>query len=97
MIVAYVVLKVTSENRAPLLEIMNGNIQISRQFEGCRRFDFYQDVGDEKAFALYEEWDSQEAFDAYQNSGYFKEQGGLLFPLIDGKPSSFYYQVTPST
>lgn len=39
---------------------------------GCKYFEIYRSDDDENEFLVYEEWSSQEAFNAYQEQGYFK-------------------------
>ena len=41
---------------------------------------------------LYEEWKTREAAEAYLGSDYFRDAGAILFPLMEGRPDSAYYE-----
>ncbi len=92
MVVVRVCLNVKAENIANLREVLASDVTETSAFEGCLRYDVYQDIRDEKGFILYEEWENQQQFDAYKESDYFKEIGGKIFPLLDGDPDSAYYE-----
>lgn len=92
MIVVRVCINAQTEHINTLRTILAGDILETSKFDGCTRFDVYQDIQDESGFILYEEWDNQQSFDAYRESDYFKEIGGKLFPLLEGTPDSAYYE-----
>lgn len=64
----------------------------ARAQPGCAEYSFFEDVAQPGRVLLYEEWESQAAFDAYKASSAFADNAKVLFPLIVGKPSSAYYQ-----
>lgn len=50
---------------------------------GCRLFLAHQDLEDPTRFALYEEYDSQAAFEEHRGSPHFRENiEGLLVPML---------------
>ena len=65
--------------------------EVPGRFAGCERFEVFIDPADATRFFLYEEWTDRSAFDAYSTSEYFKAGGAILFPAIEGAPSSAYY------
>jgi quinol monooxygenase YgiN len=91
MIVIRVLLNIKPEEKPEFLSHVQESIAISRQFEGCSAFSVYEDIQQENAFLLYEEWDSQQNFDAYKASEHFQETGRVLFPMMSGDPSSAYF------
>lgn len=92
MVVVRVCVTAKEDNIADLQAILASDLLETGKFEGCTRFDVYQDIQSERDFILYEEWDNQQNFDAYRESDYFKEIGGKIFPLLDGNPDSAYYE-----
>ena len=91
MIVIRVQLQVKPDDKRQLIDFMKDSVTISRRFDGCVRYAFYEDVTDENAFILYEEWESQTKFDTYRESEHFKESGKVIFPLLNGEPDSAYF------
>ena len=91
MLVIRVKMRVTPQNKAAFVTAMTESIPISSAFDGCIQFSLYEDMTDENALLLYEEWESQAQFDAYRESEHFAESGKVLFPLMDGKPDSAYF------
>lgn len=91
MIIIRVAMNVQAENKEKFLGLLGQEAKDVRRLEGCVKFNIFEDVGDENALLLYEEWQTLESFNAYRNSQAFKETGQHLFPLIDGKPDSAYY------
>ncbi len=98
MIVIRVLLEVQPEKQQDLVQFMHNSVTVSNRFEGCAKYNLYQDIGAENTFLLYEEWETQEQFDAYKASDHFKESGRVLFPLLVGTPDSLYFdaQVIPA-
>lgn len=92
MIVIHVQAKINPENRATFLDQIRHDSLVSRQFAGCARWSWAEDVSEANRFVLYEEWESSEAFSAYRDSEHFKQTGAAMFPLIDGQPITAYYQ-----
>ncbi len=95
MIVVRVQLQVKPENRETFIDSFARHAERSRQFAGCQAFNLLEDVEQGNAYSLYEEWASAEAFDAFRNSDELKASGSTLFPFIDGKPTSSYYEAVP--
>lgn len=86
MVVVRICVSVKSENIVALRDVLAGNVAETGKYEGCVRFDVYQDIQDEHTFILYQEWDKQASLKAYRASDYFKAVGGEIFPLLDGDP-----------
>ena len=91
MIVVRVLLSVKSEDRETFLATMRGDVEASRQADGCVRFDLFQSVEGPDAFVLLQEWKDRRSFDDYRNSPGFAERGKSIFPLLAGKPDAAYY------
>lgn len=91
MIVIRIKLQVKPENKAEFVTFMAKSVEITNDFDGCLDYGFYEDITDEYAFILYEEWKTQAHFDKYRESEHFQESGKVLFPLMAGKPDSAYY------
>lgn len=66
-------------------------VTVKQEFKGCEKFGLFVDTTDNNGFLLYEEWQSQELFNAYRESGLFKQNGAKLFPMMAGKPDSAYF------
>jgi quinol monooxygenase YgiN len=80
MIVVRIMLKVKPELQTQFTTAMRDNIQEARKFEGCQNFDIFSHKQEVNSYLL------------YQDSDYFKQSGGELFPLLDGNPDAAYYQ-----
>lgn len=93
MLVIRVQIKVAPENRQALITAMKEDLNTSREFEGCIQYNVYQDLTDDNAILLYEEWESQNEFDSFRASQHFKDSGTKLFPLIDESPDTAYFSV----
>lgn len=94
MIVIRVLIDLQPEHREAFLAFMNDSITVSNNFDGCLKYQLYQDVQAENTYLLYEEWESQAHFDAYRQSEHMAESGRVLFPMMAGKPDSAYYNAT---
>ena len=92
MIVIRVVLKVKPEHLQDFRKLAAVEGAAGRVREGCAEYAFFEDVGDSGRVLLYEEWESDAAFDAYKASPEFADNGKRIFPLLEGKPSSAYYR-----
>lgn len=91
MIVIRVAIHFNPAERKQMLDYMQKHIEASRSRLGCLNFGLYEDALHENNFLLYEEWETQAAFDAYKESEEFKQSGEVLFPLMIGTPDSAYY------
>lgn len=71
---------------------------VKAQFAGCEQFGLFADVSAENRYLLYEEWETQAAFNAYRNSDFFKQNSAVLFPMMAGAPDSAYFsaEIIPS-
>ena len=92
MIVIRVLLNVQVDNHSAFKTVMQEDVKATLDFEGCVRFDVFQQINDEDTFMLYEEWETLDHFEVYRRSDYFKRIGEKIFPLVAGQPDSAYYQ-----
>lgn len=95
MLVIRVIVNIKPEEKANFINIMQHDIAISQQFEGCQNFAVYEQINDSNRFILYEEWQNQQYFDSYKASEHFKKTGALLFPMMQGEPDTAYYTANP--
>lgn len=65
--------------------------EVKQKFAGCERFALYGDLVKENTFLLYEEWQTQENFDAYRTSVYFQQNGEKLYAMMADTPDSAYF------
>ncbi len=91
MIVIHVQTKVKADKRTEFIQQIQHDTEVSRKFAGCVQWGWSEDVSQKNTFALYEEWDTAEAFDAYKQSDHFKQINGALMPLLAEEPQSAYY------
>lgn len=94
MIVIHVQANVNADRRADFIVQANKDAQVSRGFPGCVKFNWSEDIEQPNTFQLYEEWESQPAFEAYRTSEDFKRVGERLFPMIVGEPKTAYYNAS---
>jgi quinol monooxygenase YgiN len=91
MIVIRVQADIDPEKRDIFLEQVRRDIVVSRNHSGCHLFTWCEDVSHKNRFLLYEEWDSEEAFDAYKRSEHFERVNAALRPFLSSPPESSYY------
>ncbi len=91
MIVVHVETQIQPDKRQEFVTHIQKDIQLSSAFAGCVEFGWSEDVTRPNNFTLYEEWETQADFSAYQNSEHFKQLGGFLFPMMADKPKVVYY------
>ena len=93
MFTVRVAVKVRPDGRdAFLAQLGKETREVPRQYAGCERFELFVDPADPERVFLYEEWRDRDAAQAYMDSDYFTQSGEVLFPLMDGKPDSAYYE-----
>ena len=71
MILVTIKMKVSPEKCTELLQTIRALISSTRQEGGCISHSFYQDVQDENAFNLIEEWQTQDDLDNHLRSDNF--------------------------
>lgn len=91
MIVIRVLMQVKPEHRQDFLSFMDTSITVSNAFDGCLKYQLYQDTHADDTFLLYEEWETRAHFDAYLESDHMAESRTALFPMLAGKPDSAYF------
>jgi quinol monooxygenase YgiN len=70
---------VLPERRSDLLEMMRGMLEPSRVERGCLSYRLYQDVENENAFVLLEEWATQDDLEKHLSIHHQRR----LFALMD--------------
>jgi quinol monooxygenase YgiN len=65
--------------------------EVPGRFARCERFAVFSDPSDPDSVLLYEESSTRDAAEPYIGSEYFRASADALFPLMDGKPDSAYY------
>ncbi|HJZ04526.1 MAG TPA: putative quinol monooxygenase [Patescibacteria group bacterium] len=63
MIITTLRIKVRPEKRDEFLKTVRGILEPTRVEPGCIRYQFYQDIENENAFILVEEWETKEDLD----------------------------------
>lgn len=76
-------MKVLSKKRKELSQTISSLIRSIRTEKGCKRCNFCQDIEDENAFYLLEEWDTQENLESYLKSERFKVLRGAMNLLAE--------------
>jgi quinol monooxygenase YgiN len=71
-------MRVLPEKRMELSQTIVSLIRSIRIREGCRRYDFCQDVEDENKFCLLGEWDTRDSLKRHLKSEYFKVLRGAM-------------------
>lgn len=92
MIVINVRVQVKSEKLSEFIAVAKQDVQVARVVAGCVKYGWSQDISNPDQFVLYEEWASQQQFDAYKQSEHFKQLNQTFAPLMSGAPESSYYQ-----
>jgi len=70
---------VLPERRSDLLEMIRGMLEPSRVERGCLSYRFYEDVENENAFVLMEEWATQDDLKKHLSNRHQRR----LFALMD--------------
>ena len=78
MIVSSTKISVISENRKEFLQTLHSLIDRVRREKGCVSHNVYQDVEDENAFIIVEEWETQADLDNHLRSDRFGVLLGAL-------------------
>ena len=91
MIVIRIKLKVDQSNKEELLRYLQSEVERNKTLAGCLAYTLYQDVSETDAFLLYEEWESIDVFNDYKNSENFGRIMAKVFPLLNSKPDSAYF------
>ena len=92
MVIRVLVTVQTDKVAAFVAHMQQECVEVKEMFAGCERFDLFADPANGERFLIYEEWETAEHFDAYRNSGYFQENGQVLFPMLAGAPDSAYFE-----
>jgi quinol monooxygenase YgiN len=77
----------TMDGEAPIVRAMTGNLGYSA----------WVDPNEPGKLRLMHEWSDLDSFEAYKATPTFKQVGGVLFPLMVGKPSSRAFHVQSVT
>ena len=88
MLIVIVDFTVARENMALAQATMEGEAPIVRALPGNLGYSVWVDPDHPGAFRLMHEWTDATSFDGYKATPTFKAVGGVLFPLMIGKPRS---------
>jgi quinol monooxygenase YgiN len=58
-------------------------VDLTRNEDGCIKYDVYQDVNDEAILTMIEEWENQECLDAHMKSEHFTRLVPILSDLSE--------------
>jgi quinol monooxygenase YgiN len=83
-------MKVLFEKRMELSQTIASLSEFIRMEKGCKRFDFFQSIEDEKRFFLLEEWDTRERLTAHLKSEHFKVLRGAMNLLQEPYERTFH-------
>ena len=92
MVIVHVTVDVKQEERAAFVRMMDDFIADTLSVDACQSFILYQQAQDNNCFALYEEWDSADSFNAYTQTERFGQFRASLGPLIAAPPVSNRYE-----
>lgn len=75
MLIAMIIVKITMrafpEKRKELLQTLLSMTEAIRQEKGCRSYQVFQDIEDENAFSLVQEWETREDLEYHMRSDRF--------------------------
>ncbi|MEM9073836.1 MAG: putative quinol monooxygenase [Myxococcota bacterium] len=92
MMVIRVVVDVKPDQADAFVAYLNDEATRVRTLEGCERYELFRDPSGAARFLLYEEWASEDAFEAYKASPEFTQSFAVLGPMMAGPPDSSYFQ-----
>lgn len=95
MIIAIVDFKTSAADRAVALAHLDGERREVSAMPGNVSYRVYASRDDDTLVTLIHEWDDEESFDAYRNSGSFARSGKVIRPLMDGPPMSRRFRAQP--
>jgi quinol monooxygenase YgiN len=88
MLIVIVDFTVAAENHNLALATLHAEAPVVRALAGNEGFSVWTSPDQGGTFRLMHEWSDADAFAAYRASEGFKTAGGILFPLMLGKPTS---------
>lgn len=88
MLIVIVDFTVAAENLGLTQRTLDGEEPIVRALPGNLGYSVWVDPHHPGKLRLMHEWSDVESFDAYKAAPGFKAVGGVLFPLMVGKPST---------
>jgi quinol monooxygenase YgiN len=71
MIIAKIIMNVLPEKRKEVLQTLLSMIKGIRREKGCRSYQVFQDIEDENAFSLVQEWETREDLEHHIRSDRF--------------------------
>jgi quinol monooxygenase YgiN len=78
MILVIIRMKAPSDKRMELSQTIASLIGPIRSENGCKRCDFYQDIGDENKLCILEQWDTQDNLKSHMRSKRFGVLRGAM-------------------
>ena len=83
MFISSIRMKGLSNKRKEIIQTLNGISGQARLKKGCLNAKSYQDIDDQDAFYLVEEWKTQQDMDEYMNSKLFAALLGIKTILVE--------------
>ena len=74
------------DQRVEFLEFIRSIIPGERQTPGIISFDIYEDVTDANTFLMVEQWENEDALDAYTETETYLEHDETLGSFVIGEP-----------
>jgi len=71
MIITKIIMNALPEKRKEVFQTLLSMIEGIRQEKGCRSFQVFQDIEDENAFSLVQEWETREDLEYHMRSDRF--------------------------
>jgi quinol monooxygenase YgiN len=96
MILLMIRMKAPSDKRIELSQTINSLIGPIRNEKGCKRCDFYQQIGNENELCLLEQWDSREDLSKHLNSRRFGVLRGAMNLLKEPYEMMFHNAFQPA-
>ena len=84
------VVKANPGEEETVREILLGLVDLTRKEPGCLCYNLHQSKSDNAQFMFYEQWATQEAFDAHGKMPYMKALGGKLKGHTEKGVLTFY-------
>ncbi len=83
---------IIADKRSEFIAFAAALVPHERLQAGCLNFDIFEDVTTPNRFLMLEEWESQEALDAYNDSDEFERNEAAFDAFVMGDPSWDEYQ-----
>ena len=89
-LVLQVNIRIKPENVDAFMKLLLENAKAARAEPGCQQFEVLVDPADKTKVMLFEVYDDQKAFDAYQAGAAFKKYVAEAVPLLASRERQFW-------